>query len=99
MTKLADPYGISLDSNGDYIIADKDNHRIQKCPAASPGSDCTTIAGTTGSSGSALDKLYDPYHAIYDPSGNLFIADKGNRRVLVCPSESPSSCQVFLEDP
>ena len=32
-------------ASGDIIIADKNNHRIQKCNPASPGSPCTTIAG------------------------------------------------------
>ena len=31
---------------GDYLISDCGNHRVQQCPAASPGSPCKTVAGT-----------------------------------------------------
>ena len=31
---------------GDILVADFSNHRIQQCSSASPGSACTTVAGT-----------------------------------------------------
>jgi len=42
-----------------YLIANAANHRLQKCPASSPGAACTTVAGT-GVAGSATTQLNHP---------------------------------------
>ena len=38
-TQLSYPWSSAVDDNGDYLIADRANHRIQLCPAATPGTD------------------------------------------------------------
>ena len=36
---------------GDYLVADTRNKWVKRCPSASPGSPCTTVAGTGGVKG------------------------------------------------
>merc|ERR1711907_650162 len=79
-----------MGASGDYIIADKSSHRIQKCPAASPGSACTTVAGT-GGYGSATTQLNYPTGITLDASGDYLIADRSNYRIQKCPAASPGS--------
>ena len=50
------PITAVVHDNGDYLVADTLNHRVQLCPAASPGSPCSTVAGT-GSAGSSVAEL------------------------------------------
>merc|ERR1711933_232781 len=69
------------------IIADSSNHRIQRCPAASPGSACTTVAGT-GVPGSGATQLKYPIGLAIEPSGHYIIADRNNHRVQRCPAAS-----------
>ena len=46
MAALRAPPGTVINEDGDYVITDYNNHRVQKCPKASPGAACTTVAGT-----------------------------------------------------
>ena len=52
---------VAINKDGDYLVADKDNNRIQLCPAVSPGSACETVAGDAdGWSGMSPYRLYRP---------------------------------------
>jgi sugar lactone lactonase YvrE len=83
--KLNSPYGVALDSNGNYYIADASNNRVRKVS----GGTITTIAGVyagtgnfSGDGGAATSaQLYIPTGMSFDASGNLFFADSGNNRV------------------
>merc|ERR1712151_1121603 len=48
--------------DGDMLIADFINNRIQRCPAAG-GGDCSTVAGGQGQ-GSGPQQLYQPYDVL-----------------------------------
>ena len=58
-TELNFPSDVTLDAEANYLIADKENHRIQLCSALAPGTPCQTVAGT-GSSGSGPTELSSP---------------------------------------
>ncbi|CAF3802370.1 unnamed protein product [Rotaria sp. Silwood1] len=75
------PAGIALDSNGNVLVGDTYNHRVQMWQqGASSG---TTIAGATGSFGLPNDRLYNPFGIARDPrTGALYIADRENHRVM-----------------
>jgi len=45
-----------------HIVVDTDNNRVQKCPAASHGSDCVTVAAT-GGWGNGAKQLDSPEEA------------------------------------
>jgi len=82
--KLNGPSGVTLDANGNIYVADSMNNRIRKI--AADGTISTVAgAGTCGFSGDGgpaqLAQLCRPAEIIFDSSGNLLIADYGNRRV------------------
>lgn len=72
------PVGISADVNGNVYLSDNVNHRIRKINTSgiintvagngSPGYNGDGIAATSAS-------LYNPWEAIADANGNIYIAD------------------------
>ena len=84
VASLGHPYGVAVDASGNHYIADTGSHRIRK---VSPAGIISTIAGngTRGSSGdgglATAASLSDPWGMAVDASGNLYIADTGNRRI------------------
>jgi DNA-binding beta-propeller fold protein YncE len=82
---LNQPFGIALDSVGNAFFADTFNHRIKKIDRQSGV--ISTLAGT-GRQGFAGDggpaeqaMLSEPYGVALDGAGNLYFADRLNRRV------------------
>ena len=53
-----------------------------------------TVAGITGSSGSALDRLSYPYDLAVDSSKTVFIAERGNNRVQMWLAGASSGTTV-----
>ena len=81
--ELSSPIGIAVDS-GNVYISDNNNHRIRKIDSSGI---IRTIAGT-GTGGFSGDgelatnaNLGSPRGITVDSSGNLYIADIGNRRI------------------
>lgn len=78
---LNNPAAVTLDTAGDFFIADKFNHTIRK--VALDGT-ITTVAGTgqqgySGDGGLATNaQLFRPNAIALDSSGNLYIADQFN---------------------
>jgi len=88
---LYNPYGVAVDSSGNYYIASFNQHRVFKVNTAGT---ITVVAGSgaqgyygdgvTGGAGNA--SLYHPYAVAVDSSGNVYIADQYNcvvRKVTV----------------
>lgn len=84
---LADPYMLSLDGNGDLLIADQTNNRVRKLNVTT--GIIQTIAGTgtsgeTGDGGNATAAtLTSPSSAYVDATGNIFICDGPGTRIRV----------------
>jgi RHS repeat-associated protein len=94
----------TITNNGNIYIADTAGNRIEEVPAASgtqwgismTAGNMYTIAGSpTGNFGISQDGtpasqslLLRPTNMVIDPSGNLFIADSGNNRVVEIPAVS-----------
>jgi hypothetical protein len=95
--ELDSPTGLAVDTNGNVVIADTGNDRLQVIAGATAtyygqamtADDIYTIAGTgtpgsTGVGGAATAAgLDDPTSVVSGPSGNLVIADALNNRVQV----------------
>ena len=78
------PPDVEVDAGGNLYIADENNHRIRR---VDPSGTITTFAGTgergfSGDGGPAGEAQLDhPRGVAVDASGNLFIADYGNKRI------------------
>jgi streptogramin lyase len=83
---LNEPHGLTLDTQGRYVIADTKNHRIVRVDPATGV--MVTIAGTKDAKGSGGDggpataaTLDQPRQVSYDKAGNLFFADDATNRI------------------
>lgn len=80
--KLRNPSGLSLDTAGNLVVADRLNHRIRKVTMAG---EVSTLAGdgTTGfkDGDAASARFADPYGITVDGKGNIVVADLNNNKV------------------
>ncbi len=81
---LAAPIAVAVDSFGNLFIADASNNRIRKVSASGI---ITTVVGDgfsgfSGDGGAATSASLDPYGIAVDFSGNLYIADTVNNRIM-----------------
>ena len=76
------PNGLFVDTSASdtFYVADTDNHRIQKWLAGATSG--VTVAGQTGVSGSASNQLSSPSGVLVDTSGNIYISDTSNSRIM-----------------
>jgi secreted PhoX family phosphatase len=93
--KFAGPDGVAVDSAGNVYVTDNDNARIRKI---TPEGVVTTFAGSgeTGrhkggySDGTAQDAQFsEPWDVAVDTAGNLYVADRGNRRIRKITISTP----------
>jgi len=77
---FSDPAAIVTDTNGNFFVADSQNHAIRK---VTTNGVATTFAGQLGVSGTANGtgtnaQFNTPSGLAFDGNGNLFVADTGN---------------------
>lgn len=77
--ELLRPTGVAVTQNGNIIVADRDNHRIQIF-----SSDGRFIS-KFGSKGDGEGQLNDPHGLALTPEGNICVADFRNNRVQIIP--------------
>lgn len=79
--RFADPYGITIDGDGNLYVADLNNHKIRKI---SPDGKVVSIAGgargfTDGLGAGA--QLNTPTDVCVDAQGNVYVADQANHAI------------------
>jgi len=92
--KLYAPEGIGVDSVGNLWVADTGNHRVLKFAApVTTAEDATVVLGQANFTGNSVDRtgvsadvtansLSSPADVTVDGSGNVWIADDMNNRVI-----------------
>ncbi|MGE3819451.1 MAG: hypothetical protein AB7I30_08450 [Isosphaeraceae bacterium] len=82
---LNQPFDVAFDASGNLYVSDTFNHKVRRVDAKT--GIVTTVAGNgqkgfSGDGGPATEaRLDEPYGVVLDGSGNLFFADRLNRRV------------------
>jgi sugar lactone lactonase YvrE len=99
---LSNPAGMTVDSNGNVILADSGNGRIRRFTL---GGNITTIAGvggynygsSIGDGGPALSAYFSsPFFVAIDPFGNIAVSDPNAQRVrLLTPSYNFCTFSLF----
>ena len=102
------PVGIAFDSSGNMWVADKDNNRVLKYTAPfTTGQSASLVLGqttfTSGASNQGLaaptaSTLSTPVGPTFDSSGNLWVTDLDNSRVLkyTAPFTTGQSASLVL---
>lgn len=76
--ELNSPAGIHVFENGDLLVSDAGNHRIQKFKRGSE--EGTTVAGSGRCSNDTND-LCKPEYVLADGEGNVYVSDAQNNRI------------------
>ncbi|CAF1095057.1 unnamed protein product, partial [Didymodactylos carnosus] len=73
------PTGLQLDSNGNLLVVDANNHRVIKLFT---NGTVTVVAGISGQSSSSLNHLRNPNDLYITADNTLYVSDQNNNRVL-----------------
>jgi sugar lactone lactonase YvrE len=86
---LCEPIGVTVDASGNVYVADENNTRVLEYNTPlTTGTTAERVYGTCGSftssacAGLSANSLDEPKGVAVDASGNLYVADFGNSRVL-----------------
>jgi sugar lactone lactonase YvrE/uncharacterized protein (DUF2345 family) len=98
---LSTPQGVALDSSGNLYVADEYNNRVLFYPAGSTtatrvyGQGGSFTTNTENNGGVSANSLGQPYGLALDSSGNLYVGDYQNNRVLFYPAGSTTATRVY----
>jgi hypothetical protein len=85
------PQGVCTDSAGNVYVVDGSAYNVYKYNGSSWG----TFFGTGYPGGSAVSQLFNPHAAAWY-SGNLFVADAGNHRVMELSAPTTASTGTYV---
>ena len=83
--QLSYPTDVAIDSDGNLLITDRDNHRIRKVNLTTNVISTVAGIGTSGFSGenglATSAQLNLPLKLVVDPDGNVYFSDTNNERI------------------
>ena len=84
---LHDPYGMGFDKDGNLWVVDGTNNRVVEfAPPFGNGMAATLVLGQTSlvtrDTATSISGLNNPVELAFDASGDLWLVDRGNNRVL-----------------
>ncbi len=80
--QFIDAWGVFVDPFGNLYVSDYENNRVLKFPSGSTSAtNGITVAGGNNM-GSGTNQLSMPYGVFVDLSGNMYVADAGNSRIM-----------------
>jgi sugar lactone lactonase YvrE len=97
-TALRQPHGLAVDGHGNLYVADTFNHRVTEYDAPlSTGEAATLVIGQPDATSSGCNRggavgagtLCNPTGAAIDPSGNLYVYDADNDRIVAYTESNP----------
>jgi len=98
---LGEPYGLAVDSAGNLYVGDYQNNRVLFYPSGSTtatqvyGQGGSFISSGVNTGGISANSLNQPTGVALDSSGDLYVADIYNNRVLFYPYGSTTATQVY----
>lgn len=98
---LGGPSGAAVDSSNNVYIVDYSNHRMLYYPAGTTtatrvyGQGGVFTANTANNGGVSANSLSNPQRAVLDSSGNLYVSDQANNRVLYYAVGSTTATRVY----
>jgi len=104
-TKLAAPYDVKVDASGNVWVADTNNHRVLEYAVPTTGANATLVLGqavfTTGTAGISATTMDTPESIAVDASGNVWVADSHNNRMLqyASPAVNGAAADLVLGQP
>jgi sugar lactone lactonase YvrE len=105
-TSIGNPTAVAFDSKGDLWVVDSSNNRVLEYePPFTTGEAASLVIGQTSLTGttdtSASGGLFGPTGIAFDPSGNLWVVDSGNNRVLEfkTPFSNGESASLVIGQP
>jgi sugar lactone lactonase YvrE len=92
-SSMAYPYGAAVDAAGRLWVADMVNNRVLRFNNAASlgnGANASGVLGqpdfTTDVNHTTQNGMFEPFGVAADPSGNVYVADTFNSRILVYPA-------------
>jgi len=105
-SNLNEPYGITFDSSGNMWVADSQDNRVLEFSAPlTSGESASLVIGqanlTSTTNSNANSNMSFPEDIAFDQSGNLWVADTQNSRVLEfrAPFSSGEDASVVIGEP
>jgi len=105
-TAIGNPTAVAFDSKGDLWAVDTSNNRVLEYkPPFLTGEAASLVIGQTSLTGtgdsSPSGGLFGPTGLAFDPSGNLWVVDSGNNRVLEfkSPFSNGESASLVIGQP
>lgn len=94
---LYQPGGVTIDNSGNVYIADTNNNRVLYYPSGQ--TTATRVYGqpdfVSNGGGTSATSLSTPMGVAIDSTGNLYVADLNNNRVLYFPSGQTTATRVY----